>query len=109
MREERLKKRNEIRNVFENGKRFGCSGAKLIVLKNNLPNNRICFTFSRGFGSAVQRNRARRLGREAYRLLQGRLSRGHDLILLVYPESGTALSVRIQQLEFLFHKAGFLK
>jgi len=83
-------------------------------LKNDLPHNRICFTFSRGFGNAVARNRARRLGREAFRLLRPSLCGGYDLILLVYPETErlfkpVALSDRVKQLEFLFNKAGLLK
>ena len=114
-REERLKGRSDIREVFGRGRRFGCrsgdGGAKLFVLKNSLPRNRICFTFSRGFGNAVERNRARRLGREAYRRLRPRLAAGFDLILLVYsggdiPET---LAFRTEQLEFLFTKAGLLK
>ena len=108
-REEHLKGRDEIREVFSRGRRFGCRGAKLFVLKNSLSNNRICFTFSRGFGNAVQRNRARRLGREAYRLLRPRLLGGNDLVFLVYPETDAALSVRSEQLRFLFTKAGLLK
>jgi ribonuclease P protein component len=82
---------------------------KLFVLKNNLPCSRICFTFSRGFGNAVARNRARRLSREAFRLMKRRLSGGYDLILLVYPESERTFSERAGQLEFLFSKAGLLK
>jgi len=84
-----------------------------------LPHNRICFTFPRGFGNAVARNRARRLGREAFRLLNSRLSNnrllgsplcgGNDLILLVYQETDMALSDRLKQLESLFNKAGLLK
>ena len=108
-REEHLKGRNEIREVFGHGRRFGCQGAKLFVLKNSLSCNRICFTFSRGFGNAVQRNRARRLGREAYRLLRPGLLGGYDLILLIHPETKSALSIRSKQLEFLFTKAGLLK
>jgi ribonuclease P protein component len=127
-REERLKGRNEIREVFSRGRRFGCrsvnglangnargntagGGAKLFVLKNNLPRSRICFTFSRGFGNAVERNRARRLGREAYRHLRPRLAAGFDLILLVYPggDNSETLVSRTAQLEFLFAKAGLLK
>jgi ribonuclease P protein component len=113
-RQEHLKGRDEIREVFK-GRRFGCRGAKLFMLKNNLPHNRICFTFSRGFGTAVERNRARRLAREAYRLMQPKLSGGNDLILLMYPETPPdnvrkmALSGRMEQLESLFTKAGLLK
>jgi ribonuclease P protein component len=85
-----------------------------------LPYNRICFSLFRGFGNAVSRNRAKRLGREAYRLIKNRLLRGYDLILLVssdtvYQETGKnqlktpVLSDRIWQLESLFLKAGLLE
>jgi ribonuclease P protein component len=120
-RKEHLKGMKEIREVFDKGKRIGCQGAKLFVLKNNLPHNRICFTFSRGFGTAVERNRSRRLGREAYRNLKSRLRCGYDLILLVYPESTSpayaghptyvgqaTLAGRMEQLKYLFARAGLL-
>jgi ribonuclease P protein component len=109
LREERLKKRNEIREVFGKGKCIGCRGAKLFVLKNDLPRNRICFSLSRGFATAVKRNRARRLGGEAYRNLRPRLRCGHDLILLVYPtDTNPTFAVRMGQLEYLFSRAGLL-
>ncbi|MCL2412279.1 MAG: ribonuclease P protein component, partial [Treponema sp.] len=81
-----------MQEVFGSGKRYSCYGAKLFVLKNNLPYNRICFTFtkvpkkSNVLWNAVIRNRARRLGREAFRLMKDRLKTSHDLIFLVYPE-----------------------
>ena len=105
-----MKGRNEIREVFDKGKRIGCQGAKLFVLKNELPRNRICFTFSRGFGTAVERNRARRLGREAYRNLKPRLRCGYDLILLVYPDENVkpTFDGRTGQLQYLFARAGLL-
>ncbi|WP_461246501.1 ribonuclease P protein component [Treponema sp. R6D11] len=112
-REEHLKGRKEIKEVFGRGKRYSCKGAKLFVLKNELPYNRICFSLFKGFGNAVSRNRAKRLGREAYRLIKYRLLGGYDLILLVSPEtedqSSSTLSYRIWQLESLFLKAGLLE
>jgi len=109
-RAERLKRRNEIREVFSKGKRIGCRGAKLFVLKNTMPCNRICFTFSRNYGSAVKRNRARRLCREAYRHLKSSLPCGYDFILLVYPEDASfrapTLAGRTSQLKYLFSRAG---
>jgi ribonuclease P protein component len=79
------------------------------LLKNDLPYNRICFTLSKGFTGAVARNRAKRLGREAYRLMRHRLCGGYDVILLVNPESEAALSDRMSQMETLFTKAGLIK
>jgi len=134
-RDEHLKRRNDIRDVFGKGKRFSCQGAKLFVLMNNLPHNRICFTISRTSKrcqaaerlswNAVQRNREKRLGREAFRLMKPRLRGGHDLILLVYPDlrvralrvhaprvhapQSPALLERSRRMEFLFAKAGLLK
>lgn len=102
---ERLKKRREIRNVFSKGKGVTCSGAKLFVLHNDLAHNRIAFTFSRKFGTAVERNRARRLGREAYRHISYALKTGYDVVLLVYPGKDT-LMARSEQVKQLFSKAG---
>jgi len=89
-----------------------------------LPYNRICFSFfkvpkrssasggNRGLWNAVSRNRAKRLGREAFRLMKDRLSGGFDLILLVSPvpvrEQGS-LSDKSLMLESLFKKAGLMK
>jgi ribonuclease P protein component len=79
-----------------------------------LPYNRICFSLFKGYGNAVSRNRAKRLGREAYRLMKYRLLGGYDLILMVSAESeqdqsDSALSYRTWQLESLFLKAGLLQ
>jgi len=115
-REEHLKGRKEIREVFNNGKQFGCKGSKLFVLKNDLPYNRICFTFSKvknSFWNAVARNRAKRISREAYRLIKNRLCGGADLILLSYPDyllkQKPCMQEMQKQLEFLFSRAGLIK
>ena len=115
-REERLKGKGAIKDVFGKGRRFapkrdaGYRGAKLFVLKNALPHNRICFTFSRGFSGAVERNRAKRLGREAYRNLKPRIKCGYDFILLVYPDNpNTTYAGRAGQLEYLLSRAGLMQ
>jgi ribonuclease P protein component len=93
-------------------------------MRNGLSHNRIGFTLVRKFGTAPERNRAKRLGREAYRLLRPRLAGGFDLVLLVYPPppSGPGvpardqggiprpgLSLRMRQLSRLFSQAGLMQ
>jgi ribonuclease P protein component len=107
-REEHLKRRTELTRVFKKGRVTNCPGIKLFFLANGLPHNRIVITFVRKYGNAVQRNRARRLGREAYRLMKGTLKTGYDLVFLVYPglPAVNTLAERTQQLKTLFRKAG---
>jgi ribonuclease P protein component len=102
---ERLKRREDIRAVFNRKRVVTCPGAKLFFLDNGLSYNRIAFTFGRKFGNAVERNRARRLGREAYRHIRHTLKIGYDLVLLVYPGNDSYVK-RMEQLELLFAKAG---
>jgi len=108
-REERLKKGSDIKEVFGRGRRVGCRGAKLFVLENGLAGNRICFTFARGFAGAVRRNRAKRVGREAFRALKPGIAGGHDLVFLAYPEdAGAQPADRAGQLRHLLSKAGLM-
>jgi ribonuclease P protein component len=86
----------------------------LFVIKNSLPYNRIGFTLARKFGTAPERNRAKRLGREAYRLLRPRLAPGFDLVLLVYPAPQKPglrrldLGFRMDQFTGLCSRAGLI-
>ncbi|MDR2150921.1 MAG: ribonuclease P protein component [Spirochaetaceae bacterium] len=104
-RHERLKSQNEIRKVFNCGKMVQCYGAKLLVIKNTVSYNRIAFTFSRKFGNAVERNRARRLAREAYRHIRPSLACGYDMVVLVFP-GHDSLARRKEQLTFLCKEIG---
>lgn len=97
----------EIRKLFQEGRRVACNGAKLFFSPNSLTYNRIAFTFPRKFGNAVQRNRAKRVGREAYRLAKHSLKTGYDMVLLVYPGTDT-LSYRAWQLNKLFVRAALV-
>lgn len=50
--------------------------------KNKLNVNRLGLTSAKKIGTAVQRNRARRVMREAYRLIEPDLETGFDIILV---------------------------
>jgi ribonuclease P protein component len=112
-RQEHLKRRTEITRVFKKGKVVGCPGVRLFFLKNALSYNRLVITFARKFGNAVQRNRARRLGREAYRFIREKLKTGYDLVVLIYPRNDPegikpGLAGTQEQLKTLFTRAGIL-
>jgi len=107
-RKERLKRRNDIREVFGNRRIVSCPGVKLFTIRNGLSHNRIAFAFPHKYGNAVERNRSRRLSREVYRLLQHELRKGYDLVLLVYPGQDK-FSIRMNQLRGLFSRAGLRK
>jgi ribonuclease P protein component len=106
-RDEHLKKRDDISAVFKKGKCVSCQGAKLFILQNELGRNRIAFTFARKFGNAVERNRSRRISREAYRHLKSTMHQGFDLVLLSYPMDDISVEERMKQLISLFKKGDF--
>ena len=107
---ERIKRSSEIKNLFKNGKRVSIAGAKLFYLPNNLEFNRIGFPLPRGFGNAVERNRAKRFSRETFRNLKSHLNTGYDILFLVYPPAEKdSFHSRCDQFQQLIKKAGLLK
>lgn len=107
-RNERVKRSEEIRNLFKNGKRITIHGAKLFLSPNDLGKNRIAFALPRNYGNAIKRNRCKRLSREAYRKLKAQLQTGFDMIFLVYP-GNDVYETRCAMLHSLVQKAGILK
>lgn len=105
---EHIKRPDEIKNLFKNGKNVSVSGAKLFYLLNDKKINRIAFTLSRGYGHAFQRNASKRFSREIFRSFKTYLNTGYDLLLLVYP-GNDSFSTRYVQFRSLCEKAGLLK
>ncbi len=79
---EHLRRPADFKRVYD--RRRSVSDGALIVYAapNGLPHNRLGLSVSRKFGGAVQRNRLRRLFREAYRLTRHQMPTGLDLILI---------------------------
>lgn len=107
-RKERIKRPDEIRNLFKYGTKVSVSGAKLFFAQNGQVTNRIGFPLSRNYGNAVCRNHSKRLSREAYRFYKLRLNTGYDMLLLIYP-GNDSFNTRCNQIRTLFNKSGLLR
>lgn len=90
----RLKKQAEIQNIFRNGKRIYSETLTLLYL----PASETSFAVSVGkkHGKSVQRNRIKRLVREAFRLNYKDISGKYQIILLP--------KVKEEYSFFAFHK-----
>jgi ribonuclease P protein component len=106
-RRERLRKSSEISRLFSGARRVERSGIRLLFQKNDVGWNRFGCGVARGCRTAVLRNREKRLSREAYRHLKGRLADGWDLFVIVR-RPGATYSDRYRDFGILFSEAGLL-
>jgi ribonuclease P protein component len=88
---EHLRRPADFRRVYD--RRRSASNDWLIVYgcENGLPHLRLGLSVSRKFGGAVQRNRLRRLYKEAFRLTRQEMPTGIDLVLIPRKKEAPAL------------------
>ena len=77
-----LRKREDFDLLYRNGKSSASRYVVLLYRKNGLSFNRCAFIASKKVGGSVERNRARRLMREALRLFGSPLCQGYDMIFI---------------------------
>lgn len=82
---ERLRTRREIDRVFSVGKTATCKGMRLAYASNRLSFTRLVVIPVRGHRNAVDRNRSKRLGKEAFRSVKERVVAGFDIAIVCYP------------------------
>ena len=102
---ERLGKVTDIKRTFASGKRFNVPEAKLVFTPNNLGYSRFMVTLVKKYGNSVQRNRAKRIAREVFRLNKHRFKPGFDIVTVFFPDDDNYYSRELQMLK-LFKKAG---
>jgi ribonuclease P protein component len=84
---ERLRRAAEFQAVFQRGSRF--ERPSFVALWQPAEGRRVGFAVSRQIRGAVERNRARRRIREAYRQIRARMADDVVLVVVARPSAGT--------------------
>jgi ribonuclease P protein component len=81
----RLRREGEVRLARSRGRAIADGPLVLRILPNAAmpPANRYAFVAGRKSGGSVQRNRLKRVAREAMRALHPRLRPGHDIVVII--------------------------
>lgn len=77
-----FKQNYQFKTVFHRGKNFVFPSLVVYIKKNNKNINRIGITVSKKIGSAVKRNRAKRVIVAAFKELSGFLGNGYDIVFV---------------------------
>ena len=77
-----LKENYEFTRAYKRGKCVVHWSLVIYIFKNKTKNNRVGITTSKKIGKAVQRNRARRVIRAAYRQNEELLKTGYDFVFV---------------------------
>ncbi len=105
----RLTSSNDFKRVRRFGKSYAHPLLVLIAQKNELRISRFAVSAGRSVGNAVQRNRAKRLLREAVRPLIPGITPGWDIVILARQPMEVATFIQIQEaLTRLFQRAKLL-
>ena len=82
-----LQKNHEFKRLYNKGKSAASQCAVVYVRRNGRAYSRLGITVSTKIGGAVQRNRIRRRLKEIYRLSEGKLAPGHDIVIVARTRS----------------------
>ena len=99
---ESLKKNYEFRRLYNKGKSAATPYLVVYVKRTGRDTNHLGITVSNKIGKAVVRNKVRRRLREIYRLHEGEMLRGYDLVIVA---RGRSVDATYAQLDYAVMKA----
>lgn len=94
---ESLNKNYEFRRLYAKGRSAVTPTLVVYMRRTRRNTNRVGFTVTVKLGKAVVRNRVRRRLREIYRLHEGEIARGVDMVVVARGRSVDAAYVRLEQ------------
>ncbi len=99
-RQHKILKEKDFRFLLKKGKRFKTNSFTFFVLPSSLQCSRLGISISKKVGKAHDRNRIKRVLREAYR--RSRFNPFLDTLVLVMPKSGVNENINLFQQVELF-------
>ncbi len=105
-----LRRKKDFSAIYNKGRSIGERYVVLFYKKNDLVYNRKAFLASKKVGKSVLRNRARRLMKESYRILEPNLDSGYDLIWIARNTINELKCADVKKsMENALKKSGILK
>ena len=102
-----IKSKSEFQRIYSEGKKFSDNHILICVTKGI---GRVAFAAGKKLGTAVIRNRLKRLLRECYRLNSDDIRNDVDIIIMArFGLVNKKLSVAVDSFNFLKKRAGILK
>ena len=100
----------DFRRLYYKGKAYTHPALVVYAMKNSAGICRIGITVSKKIGTAVERNRCKRVIRAAYRAVESQLSGNWDFIFVARSKTRFLKSTQVQEiLTELLQKAGAIK
>ncbi len=98
-----------FRRLYKKGISIALPTVVVYYRRNRQSVNQLGLTTTKKIGKAIQRNRARRIIREAYRLLEPKLILGYDIVLVARSKTPFVLMDEVKtDLTRAFVKAGMI-
>lgn len=106
----RLKKTWEFQRAYKKGRKYWDTYFVIYVYRTQLRQTRLGITASKKVGKSVQRNRVKRLIREAFRMLKLELLPNYDIVVVGRTAAcGLSMHQARESLRMLFQRASIIR